>query len=206
MTFPDFVPASAHDYLVAYGDQLRQALGSVDASALERAAEAIATVSDAGGSLFVCGNGGSAAVSSHLLCDMVKSVRMDTALRPRVISLNDNMPILTAVANDLSYADVFVFQLSSLARAGDAVLTVSSSGDSENVVRALAWGRENGLTTLAMTGFEGGRTRAIADINLHVRGDNYGVVEDTHQSLMHILAQYLRVRRLDPALVPTLRF
>lgn len=206
MTFPDSVPASAIEYLRAYGEQLRLALASVDGAVLERAADAIETVTRAGGTLFVCGNGGSAAVSSHLVCDMVKSVRTDTDLGPRVISLNDNVPILTAVANDLSYAEVFVYQLASLARAGDAVLTISSSGDSENVVRALTWGRDNGLTTLAMTGFEGGRTRAIADISLHVQGDNYGVVEDTHQSLMHILAQYLRLRRIDPALLGARKF
>jgi len=206
MTFPDSVPTSAMDYLRAYGEQLRQALASVDGAVLERAADAIETITGAGGNLYVCGNGGSAAVSSHLLCDMVKSVQTDTTLRPRVISLNDNVPILTAVANDLSYADVFVYQLASLARAGDAILTISSSGDSENVVRALTWGRDNGLTTLAMTGFEGGRTRAIADISLHVQGDNYGVVEDTHQSLMHILAQYLRLRHIDPNLVGSRRF
>ena len=107
------------------------------------------------------------------------------------------METITAIANDISFDDIFVFQLQTLADAGDVLVSVSSSGDSENVVRAAQWAKDNGVKVISFTGFDGGRTAKLADINLHVDGDNYGVVEDTHQSLMHILAQFIRLGRMD---------
>ena len=90
--------------------------------------------------------------------------------------------------------------------AGDVLITISSSGDSENIIRALDWAGENGMTTIAMSGFSGGRSAQMADISLHVAAENYGVVEDVHQSLIHILAQYVRMSELPSELVQTLRF
>jgi phosphoheptose isomerase len=133
-------------------------------------------------------------------------VQSDTGLRPRVYSLSAHIEIMTAVSNDLSYDDVFVYQLRSLARPGDALVSVSSGGDSENIVRAVTWAKENGLPVIAMTGFTGGRSAALADINLHVDAHNYGVVEDVHQSLMHILAQYIRQAHMDEAAIVERRF
>ena len=86
------------------------------------------------------------------------------------------------------------------------LISISSSGDSENVVRACQWAKENGVSVIAMTGFAGGRSAALADVNLHVVGDNYGVVEDTHQSLMHILAQFIRLSRMDAGAISARKF
>jgi phosphoheptose isomerase len=133
-------------------------------------------------------------------------VQTDTDLTPRVISLSTTVEMITAIANDISYDEVFVYQLRSLARPGDALITISASGDSENVVRAAAWARDNGIPVIAMTGFSGGRSAAIADVNLHVAADNYGVVEDVHQSLMHILAQHIRQARMDEAVIQQRKF
>ena len=93
------------------------------------------------------------------------------------------------------------YQLSTLATQGDALITISSSGNSENIVRAATWAKANGLPVISMTGFDGGRSAGIADVNLHVKQDNYGVVEDVHQSLMHILAQYVRQTEMPEALI-----
>jgi phosphoheptose isomerase len=136
----------------------------------------------------------------------MKGVQTDTSLVPRVVSLSTNMEMVTAIANDISYDDVFVYQLRSLARLGDVLVTISSSGDSENVARAASWARENALDVIAFTGFDGGRTARLATVNLHVDGDNYGVVEDIHQSLMHILAQYLRQARMSHGLIAGRKF
>jgi D-sedoheptulose 7-phosphate isomerase len=122
------------------------------------------------------------------------------------VSLSSNIEIVTAIANDMSFAEVFFFQLRSAARRGDVLITISSSGDSENVVRAAQWARQNGITVIAMTGFSGGRTAELADVNLHVNGDNYGVIEDIHQSLMHILAQFLRQSHMSAGAVPSRKF
>jgi len=93
-----------------------------------------------------------------------------------------------------------------MAAPGDLLITISASGDSENIVRALEWAGANGLAAIAMTGFSGGRSAGLADVNLHVAAENYGVVEDVHQSLMHCLSQYLRQRAMPPDLVSRRRF
>ena len=178
----------------------------MDREALKAAAALLARAYENHAQVFVCGNGGSAAISNHLVCDHLKGVQTDTGLRPRVISLASNMETITAVANDISYDEIFAYQLRTLADAGDVLVSISSSGDSENVVRACQWAKDNGLTVIAMTGFGGGRTRGLADVSLHVAGDNYGVVEDTHQSLMHILAQFLRLERMPADLIPQRKF
>ena len=125
---------------------------------------------------------------------------------PRVVSLSANLEIITAIANDIAYDDVFVYQLRTAARDGDLLMTISSSGDSENVVRALEWAKDNGVASIALTGFTGGRCADLATVHLHVTGDNYGIVEDTHQSIMHIFAQYLRQARMDAALIAERKF
>jgi phosphoheptose isomerase len=125
---------------------------------------------------------------------------------PRVNSLNANVQVITAIANDISFDECFVYQLRTLAQAGDILVTISSSGDSENVVRAAQWARENDVDVISMTGFTGGRTGDLANIHLSVKGDNYGVVEDTHQSIMHILAQYLRQDRMDETTIQNRKF
>lgn len=156
--------------------------------------------------IFSCGNGGSAAIANHLTCDCSKGIAADTTMRPRVVSLSATVELITAIANDMAYAEVFEYQLKNLARPGDVLITISSSGDSENIVRALAWAADNGMTTIALSGFSGGRSATMADISLHVAAENYGVVEDVHQSLMHILAQYVRMSELPADQVSSLRF
>lgn len=206
MTFPDqkyaTIGAFTDDYFAAYA----KGAISVDRNLLKHAGAILAAAYKRGGSVYCCGNGGSAAISNHLVCDHQKGIQADTDLMPKVHSLSSNVEIITAIANDISYDDVFVFQLRSMAAAGDVLITVSSSGDSENVVRAAQWARQNGVDVIAMTGFGGGRSAGLATVNLHVTGDNYGVVEDIHQSLMHILAQYLRQERMNQDLVKSRKF
>lgn len=206
MTFPDKryedIAGFADDYFAHYG----QAAASVSRESLARAADVLKSAYAGGANVYACGNGGSAAISNHLLCDHVKCVRTDTGLMPRVVSLSANLELITAIANDIAYDDVFVYQLQPLGRAGDVLITISSSGDSENVVRAIQWARDNGLRTIAMTGFSGGRTAKLAEVSLHVDGDNYGVIEDVHQSLMHILAQYVRLSHMPEGLIRERKF
>lgn len=154
-----------------------------------------------GGIIYSCGNGGSAAVALDLVCDHCKATQSDITLRPRIYSLSATVEIITAVSNDLSYDEVFVYQLRSLARPGDALVSISSGGDSENIVRAVRWAKEDDIPVIAMTGFSGGRSADLADVNLHVDAKNYGIIEDTHQSLMHILAQYIRQAHMEAIVI-----
>lgn len=206
MTFPDKRYGTITDFLGDYFARCAAAARSVPSDALSRAAEVLTAAYAGGHTIYACGNGGSAAISNHLLCDHAKCIRTDTDLMPRVISLSANLELITAIANDIAFDDVFVYQLQNLGRPGDVLITISSSGDSENVVRAAQWARDNGLQTIAMTGFSGGRTGRLADVHLHVEGDNYGVVEDVHQSLMHILAQYIRQARMSDAHIRERKF
>jgi D-sedoheptulose 7-phosphate isomerase len=206
MTFPDTPFADAGTFADAYFDQTRAAAASVDRDRLAAAAGCLAHAYADGAAVYACGNGGSASVSNHLVCDHLKGGQTVTDLKPHVVSLSSNIEMITAIANDIAYDDVFVYQLATLAKSGDVLITISSSGDSENVVRAAAWARDNGLDVIAMTGFTGGRTADLATINLHVDGDNYGVIEDTHQRLMHILAQYVRLAHMDDSLIGERKF
>ena len=206
MTFPDRSYADIGGFADAYFETLARAARSVDRARIEEAAAIVARAHRDGAAIFACGNGGSAAIANHLACDHCKGVATDTQLRPRVHSLSANVELLTAIANDIGYADVFAYQLRKLARPGDVLVSVSASGDSENIVRALDAAKSGGMQAIAMTGFKGGASAKVADVNLHVAADNYGVVEDVHQSLMHILAQWLRLAHMDKALIPKRKF
>jgi D-sedoheptulose 7-phosphate isomerase len=202
MKFPARKYGDSREFFDDYFDLYASTASAVNRAALGRAADFLAELFSADRTLYVCGNGGSAAISNHLLCDFSKGIQTDTTLSPRVVSLSTSVEIITAIGNDIEFADVFVYQLRTAARPGDALMTVSSSGNSENVVRAIEWARNHGVRTIAMTGFEGGRSAGIADINLHAPAANYGVVEDIHQSMMHMLAQFIRMSLIDPALIP----
>jgi len=206
MTFPDSKFPDISAFATAYFEQCKMAQASVDVGRLKAAFALLEKAYVRGAVVYVCGNGGSAGISNHLVCDHSKSGQMDTYLRPKVVSLATNMEMITAIANDISYDEIFIYQLKTLAEPGDVLLTSSSSGDSENVVRAATWARDNGVEVIAFTGFDGGRTSRLATVHLHVEGDNYGVVEDAHQSLMHILAQYLRQSRMSESVIAAHKF
>jgi histidinol-phosphate phosphatase family protein len=195
--FPVMPYRSAASYLAGYVEESIWAASSIEPTALDHAAAILLDAYTRGAGVFSCGNGGSAAISNHLQCDHMKGVRTTTDLAPRVVSLSSNIELLTAIANDLAYEDVFVYQLQSQSRPGDVLVAVSSSGRSPNIVRALRWAREHGLRTIALTGFDGGEARSVAEVTIHVDGANYGIVEDLHQAVMHALAQYIRQSRMS---------
>ena len=194
--FPAAPYASAATYFDAYAEETARAASSIEPAALDRAAAILLEAYTRGAGVFSCGNGGSAAIANHLQCDHVKGVRTTTDLAPRVVSLSANIELLTAIANDMAYEDVFAYQLQSQSGPGDVLIAVSSSGRSPNIVRALTWARDHDLRTIALTGFDGGDAKAVAEVAIHVDGTNYGIVEDLHQAIMHALAQYIRQSRM----------
>lgn len=206
MAFPDKKYGEVKTYAKAYFSRVSSAAATVDVDKLQQAAEVLAEIYTAGGLVYSCGNGGSAAIANHLVCDHSKLVRTDTELNSRIVSLSSTVEIITAIGNDLSFDEIFVYQLRVLAKPGDALITISSSGNSENIVKAAQWAKDNGLPVISMTGFSGGRSAEIADVNLHVREENYGIVEDVHQSLMHILAQYIRQDHMAEELIKDRNF
>ena len=204
--FPVAPHASAGSYFDSYAEELARAAKTVEAAAFDRAATILSEAYTRGARMFSCGNGGSASIANHMQCDHLKGIRNQTDLAPQVLSLSSNVELLTAIANDLGYDNVFVYQLESQARSGDVLVAVSSSGRSPNIVQALNWARDHGLQTIAITGFGGGEARTAAEVAIHVDSTNYGVVEDLHQSVMHALAQYIRQSRMAADAIATTVF
>jgi phosphoheptose isomerase len=204
--FPQAPYSSAASYFDAYADEMFRAAKTIEPEAFDRAAAILLDAYVRGARMFSCGNGGSASIANHTQCDHVKGVRTTTDLTPQVLSLSTNVELLTAIANDIGYEDVFVYQLQSQSGPGDVLMAVSSSGRSANIVQALTWAREHGLRTIAITGFDGGAARTIAEVSVHVECTNYGIVEDLHQAIMHALAQYIRHSRMSAETLLTTAF
>jgi phosphoheptose isomerase len=203
-------PTTSFGLASAYGDgyfeEIARAAATIDGDQVNRAAELLVAAYERGSAVFACGNGGSAAVANHMQCDHVKGIRTGTDLLPRVISLSTNSEVITALANDIGYEQVFTYQLQSQSRPGDVLLAISSSGKSPNIVGAIEWARANGVHTIALTGFGGGASRTTADASIHVDSTNYGVIEDLHQATMHFLAQYIRQSRMTATTIATTTF
>ena len=194
--FPIAPYMSPGSYFDAYAEEMSRAAKTIEPEAFDRAAAILLEAYMRGARMFSCGNGGSASIANHVQCDHVKGVRTTTDLTPQVLSLSTNVELLTAIANDLGYENVFVYQLQSQSGPGDVLMAVSSSGRSANIVRALEWAHDHGLRTIAITGFDGGEARSVAEVSLHVECTNYGIIEDLHQAVMHALAQYVRHTRM----------
>jgi phosphoheptose isomerase len=204
--FPVAPYASAGSYLDAYAEEMSRAAKTIDPAAFDRAADTLLEAYLRGARMFSCGNGGSASIANHMQCDHVKGIGTATDLSPRVHSLSTNVELLTAIANDSGYENVFVYQLQAQSAPGDVLIAVSSSGRSANIVRALTWARDSGLRTIAITGFDGGAARAAAEVSVHVDCANYGIIEDLHQAIMHALAQYIRQSRMSADTISTTVF
>ena len=189
---------SFREFATDYYAQFAAALQDVDLDVLHAIEREFVALAERGGTLYIAGNGGSAAISDHTTCDTTKGTHVDGHPAIRSISLAANGPMLTALANDIEYAEVFSKQLEFYLADEDAVLLVSSSGNSENVVRACRVAIARGVPTIAFVGFDGGRLRELARHCIWIPVHNYGIVEDTHQSLIHVLTQYVRQAREQP--------
>lgn len=166
---------------------------SISKIKLEKAAKTITAAVEGKKNIFTCGNGASASIAQHWACDYTKGCsKIETGLKPRVVSLSANIPLMTAISNDVSYDEVYSYQLERVAEPGDVLITISSSGNSPNVVRAIEAAKEMGVTTVALTGFSGGKCRKLADICVHVDIHEYEAAEDVHQAIMHMIAKYIR--------------
>ena len=137
--------------------------------------------------IFVFGNGGSAANSSHFVTDLGKGASDKVGARFRCLSLNDNVSWMTALGNDYAYEDIFVRQMENFGRRGDLALALSVSGNSPNVVKAIDWARQNGLETIALVGGKGGTLAKLAEHTIVIDSPHYGRVEDAQMAICHML-------------------
>jgi D-sedoheptulose 7-phosphate isomerase len=145
--------------------------------------------------IFVAGNGGSAAIASHYVCDLSKGANKDwheNFKRYKAICLSSNIGYMTAISNDAHYDDVFKQQLINLAEPNDILILISSSGNSPNVVKAAEWGKDNGMVVIGVTGFKGGKLRDLSHYSAHLTHPSYEVCEDIHHIFGHFLAAHLK--------------
>ena len=168
-------------------------LRSIETIDLEKVRQAIAILSRARAEdrqIFVCGNGGSASTASHFVCDMVKGASFGRQHRFRIMALTDSLPTLTAYSNDVSYDCVFAEQLKNFAHSGDVIIAFSGSGNSPNVLHAVAYGNSIGCQTIALTGRDGGKLGALAQLNIQVSHPHMGHIEDGHMVAMHMICYH----------------
>jgi D-sedoheptulose 7-phosphate isomerase len=190
------------DFVDSYLDRLKETIEAMPVERIEAMGEILFSAYKHGKQVFIIGNGGSAATASHMACDLGKNTISPNRPRFRVMSLNDNMPLLSALANDVGYDQVFAEQLTNLIRAGDVLISITGSGNSPNVLRAMRYARERAATNIALLGFDGGQAMEIADEYVLVPANDYGIVEDLHMVLDHVLTAYFRTR-LDQEEYPT---
>ena len=170
-----------------YRERLLSTLSTIDTALVAQAIGWMKEAREAKRALFVAGNGGSAATAAHFVCDMVKGASMGKSKRFRIVALGQNLPTLTAYSNDVSYADALVEELKNFAEPGDLYMAISGSGNSPNVVRAMEYANSIGCRTLALTGRDGGRLGALANLHIHVPEPHMGRIEDAHHIICHMI-------------------
>ena len=144
-----------------------------------------------GHNIFICGNGGSAATASHFCCDFNKGVSETQERKYNFECLSDNVPTMMAIANDISYDEIFRYPLKCKMKKGDIVIGISGSGNSQNVINAVEYAKNVGGVTIAIVGYSGGKLKEVADYNIHVKIDNMQIAEDIHMILDHLMMYIL---------------
>jgi|SRR5579871_776698 len=178
----------------AYFDNVIETIAKMPLPTIDRIVTVLMRAYESSRMIYLFGNGGSAALASHFACDLGKGATNGSAKRFQVLALTDNVPLMTAWANDARYEDIFAEQLSNFVRADDIAFAISCSGKSPNVLKALKLARESGAFTIGLTGFEGGEMKDVCDLCLVVPSDNMQVIEDLHLSVTHAVFTALRAK------------
>jgi D-sedoheptulose 7-phosphate isomerase len=182
-----------NSYFQDYKKRLNDLMEMVDVNDLEKVISSMVTAFKNGKTVYVCGNGGSAATASHIQADFSFFVRYFTKFRPKVRALTDNVAMITAVGNDTTFNDIFVEQLKGHFEEGDAIICISASGNSENVIRAAQYANDHGGHSIGFIGFSGGKLKEVCTTSLYSpnpKGD-YGPIEDLHMIYDHLIVNYL---------------
>ena len=196
-------PRTPQEYYAAH----QRVVANLPYEGIDAAIREILAAHERGASIFTFGNGGSAALASHFACDLGKGtlVNHNGQKRFRVISLTDNIPLLTAWANDHGYEHVFAQQLENLVVSSDLVFAISGSGNSSNVLRALEVARRHDARTIGLTGCDGGKMKSLCDVCVILPSDNMQIIEDFHLSVTHAISSVIRGRISDRSQAQRLR-
>ncbi len=190
-------PGILRAFVEDYTRKLKLVMDSVPAEKVEKVADILFAAYNGNRHVYVMGNGGSAATAAHMVCDLAKGTIWPVApteKRFRVVSLVDNIPLMTAWTNDIEYSQVFREQLLDVVEPEDVVIGVSGSGNSMNVIKAVEYANSCGAITVGLTGCGGGRLKDVAKECIVVDSDNMERVEDVHQIIAHIIKTYLNIK------------
>lgn len=169
----------------------KQTLDTLNTSEINSVLNEIIKAYQQQGTIYIFGNGGSASTASHIANDFNKGISEYTENKFRFVCLNDNIPTVLAIANDISYDEIFRFQLRGKLQPNDLVIGISGSGNSKNVIHAVRYAQECGIRTIGITGFDGGVLRSLADLSLHVPVNNMQITEDVHLIFNHLMMSVL---------------
>ena len=183
--------SSIGSYARGYAASLHAAIEAIDPEAIEQVCDRVSAAGRSGNQILVVGNGGSAAIAEHLGCDWSKGTNCEGHPVISSRSLTSNIALYSAIANDYGFDHVFDTQIEFFARQGDVLIAISSSGNSPNVINAVERAKKMDVFVAGFSGFTGGKLAELADASIYVSTHNYGIVEDAHQAVMHIIAQYI---------------
>lgn len=164
-----------------------ETIQSLDISAIDAALQLLKQTYEKEGRIYVFGNGGSSATASHWQNDFNKGVSEALEKKFHFVCLNDNVPTVMAIANDIGFEEIFRFQLRGNLKDGDIVLAISGSGNSPNVINAVEYAREHGCKVIGLTGYDGGKLKKLSDVSLHVPVQSMQIAEDMHMMLDHLI-------------------
>ena len=189
---------ASEDFSHEYLEYLSSLIAQLDRELISKFADLLLTSRDSGSTTFFLGNGGSAATATHFVNDVsLGSRQFDKPFR--AISLCDNQAVITAIANDDGYENIFLQQLQTLATAGDTIVCISASGNSKNLIKAIEYARENNIYVVGLTAFDGGFLKENCDLNIHVptKIGEYGPAEDLHMVICGLVGSYFRAKFLN---------
>lgn len=188
--------SSPKEFINNYFDEVKHCLDNLDNKKIELAIDMILEAYKNDRKVFILGNGGSASTASHMSCDLGKGTSQriydNSERRLKVISLTDNVAVITAYGNDLGFEDIFVQQLRNLVETGDIIIAISGSGNSKNIIKALSYARECGAKTIGFLGFKtGGQAANLVDCAIIIDSNFYGPIEDAHNILSHLVSSWI---------------
>lgn len=186
---------SAEAFAKWYRDQSVRQWKALDLKAVAEVAKIVEAAQREGRTIYVIGNGGSAATASHVATDLSKTAARPGRSPVKCVALTDNAAYITAIGNDLSFDDIFSRQLENLLEPWDVVIIISGSGNSKNLIKAAQYANARGAVTVGLLGFDGGALKPLVKAALLVASDQYGVIEDMHLAINHILTFYLKQRK-----------
>ena len=186
---------SCKDFFLDYNKKLSEVLKNYHYDEIEKITKFLETSIKTKKKIFVCGNGGSASIANHFLCDFNKGIKISSSKRviPQIISLTNSIELITAIANDINFNEIFASQLENYAKKNDILIVISSSGKSKNIINAVKFAKKNKLKIISLIGFsENQYLKKLSEHYINLNTKNYGITEDIFQSIMHMISQYLR--------------